>query len=103
MRVVVVGFPRTATDLWDGKVDAELVPARLEERLGLVDLLLERLGREQQSADRPDSTRVGDCGHEIGMRDRVHARQHDGVLDAEQVRQRCADLCHRAELLFLQP
>ena len=63
--------------------------------LQLVDLVLEHLGRVAYTADNTKTTSVGHSGGELGAGGHVHAGQQHGVVDAEEVRRRRADLLGR--------
>lgn len=79
----VVGLASTAANLGERKVDAKRRALVLEPRLELGDLLLELRRRQRQAADNAQAAGVGHRRSEARSGRDKHAREHDGVLDAD--------------------
>lgn len=81
----VLGLSCTATDLWKEEINTERCVLVLEETLELSDLLPEHVWGVSNTADDPDAAGVGDCSGELGACGDVHAGQHDGVVDLQEI------------------
>lgn len=69
----------------------------MQEALELVNLLAEHLGGVTNTTDDTKTTGVSDCCSQLGPSSHVHACQHDGVVDLEQIGDGSADfLCKTA-------
>ena len=86
----------TSSDLWDQEVNTEWCILVLEEALELGDLLAEHVWGVSHAANDTDAAGVRHGCGELRSSSHVHASQHDGVVDVEEVGRGRADLLYRA-------
>ena len=90
-------LPRVAADLRDQKINTERRVLVLQEALQLCDLLPKHVWGVANTANDTNTSCVGDGGGELGTGSDVHAGQHDGVVDLEEIGRGGADLlCEKA-------
>ena len=85
-------LPRAAAHLRDQQVDTEWCILVFQKALQLGDLLAQHVGRVADAADNAQAASVGDSSGEFGAGGDVHAGEHDGVVDLEEVCDRRAEL-----------
>ena len=91
-RSSLLRLPRTAANLWDQEIDAEGCVLVYEIALEFCDLLAEHVWRVPNTTDHTDATGICDGSGELRSRSDVHARQHDRMVDLEEIRRRRAEL-----------
>jgi hypothetical protein len=74
------------------QIDTEWRILVVEVALQLSDLLAQHVWCVSDAAEDTDASGVCDGGGKLGTSSHVHAREHDGVLDLQQVGELCADL-----------
>lgn len=84
-RDCLLRFSGTPTNLWDQEVDPERRILVIQEAFQLCDLLPQHVGRVADAADNTQAAGVGDCGGEFRTGGDVHAGEHDGVVDLEEI------------------
>lgn len=88
----LLGLARTAADLREQEVDAEWRVLVCQVALELGDLLSQHVRCVTNTADDTETAGVGDSSSKLGSSSHVHAGQHDGVLDLQQISELCAEL-----------
>mmetsp|Transcript_129810 Transcript_129810/g.277067 ORF Transcript_129810/g.277067 Transcript_129810/m.277067 type:complete len:210 (+) Transcript_129810:485-1114(+) len=94
--VVLVGLPRIAADLWQEEVHPK-VHAGLQQRPAKLDLFSQGGRRHTDATERANAAGIGDGRDQLVGRDGPHARQHDGMLNLQELRERRLD-AHRRHL-----
>jgi hypothetical protein len=87
-----LGLPGATADLRNQEVHTERCVLVVEEALEFCDLFPEHVWGVADATDHTDATGVGDGCCELGTGGNVHAGEHDGVCDLEQVGGDRADL-----------
>jgi hypothetical protein len=88
----LLGLARASADLGEQQIDAEWRILVVEVALELGNLLTKHVWCVSDATEDTDAAGVCDGGSELGTSSHVHAREHDGVLDLQQVGELCADL-----------
>lgn len=102
MKLRILGLASTATDLRKQEIDTEWCILVLEVSLELGNLLPKHVGRVANSSNDTDTSGIGDGGGELRTSSDVHAGQHDGVVDLQEIGRDRADLlCRRCQMWFL--
>lgn len=100
MRASILSFPGTAAHLWYKKIDAKRRILVFQESFQLRYLLAQHVRRVTDASDDAETTGVGDCGCEFGTGGYVHAGEHDGVIDFEEVGDGGSELLWEMGLVF---
>jgi hypothetical protein len=74
------------------QIDAKGRVLVVEVALELRNLLAKHVWCVSNATEDTDAAGVCDGSSELGTSSHVHAREHDGVLDLQQVGELCADL-----------
>lgn len=88
----LLSLPGTAANLRDQKIDTERSVLVVEEALKFRDLLSEHVWGVAHATDHTDATSIGDGCCKLRTGSDVHASEHDGVSDLEQIGGGRADL-----------
>ena len=88
----VLGLAGVAADLGEEEIDTEGGVLVVEVGLELADLVAEHVGGVANATEDTHATGVCDGGRELGPSSDVHAGEEDGVVDAEEIGDRGADL-----------
>jgi hypothetical protein len=88
----ILSFPGTAANLRNQEIDTERSILVVEEALEFRDLFSEHVRSVTYATDHTNTTGIGDGCCELGTGSHVHAGEHDGVCDLEQVGGDRADL-----------
>lgn len=91
-RGYLLGLAGAATDLGKQEINAERRVLVGQVALELRDLLSEHVRCVTDATDDTEAAGVGDSSSELGTSSHVHASQHDGVLDLQQVGELGAEL-----------
>ena len=78
-------LPRATTNLRDQKIHAKGCVLVFQESLQLGNLLAQHVWRIADASDDAETAGVGDCSCKFWTRGYVHAGEHDGVVDFEEV------------------
>jgi hypothetical protein len=81
----LLSLPGTATNLRNQEVNTERCILVVEEALEFRDLFSEHVWGVADATDHTDATGIGDGCCELRTGSNVHASEHDGVCDLEQV------------------
>jgi hypothetical protein len=88
----LLSLPGTAANLRNQEIDTEGSILVVEEALEFRNLFPEHVWGVADATDHTDAAGVGDGCCELGAGGDVHAGEHDGVCDLEQVGRDRADL-----------
>jgi hypothetical protein len=88
----LLSLPSTAANLRNQEIDAERSVLVVEEALEFRNLFSEHVWGVAHATDHTDATGVGDGCCELRTGSDVHAGEHDGMCDLEQVGRDRADL-----------
>lgn len=88
----ILGLASIATNLGKQQVDAKGGVLVGEVALELCDLLAQHVRSVSEAANDTETASVGDSSGELGAGGNVHAREDDGVLDLEQIRDGSSEL-----------
>ena len=88
----LLGLPGTAADLWNQKVDAEGCILVFQIGFELRDLFPEHIWGIADATDDTKAASIGNSRRESRACGNVHASEHDGVVDFEEVSDRGPEL-----------
>ena len=99
--LLLLGLPSTTTNLRNKKINTKWCVLVGQEALEFCDLFSEHVWCVANATDHANTASIGDCCCELRASSNVHASEHDGVCDLEQVGSNRADLfCWDVSMLF---
>jgi len=91
LSIIVVCLSGASTNLGEKQVNTEGCVLVCKEGLELCDLLAQHVWCVSYSSDDTESSCIGDGCGELGTGCDVHSCEEDGVVDLQEVSDRCAD------------